>query len=77
LNISDELMAELQGLRRISAAMGYAYNHFDTNRILKFRQSMDIFRDKILDMMNQRTVDLLVIKLYKEKMRKAIVESKH
>jgi len=77
LSISyDEGIAPFKGLQRISAAMGYAYTHLPNNEIIKFRQSMDVFLDEILDMMNPKTIDLLVIKLYKEKMRKAIINAK-
>jgi len=48
LSISNDEMEQLQGLQRISAAMGYAYTHLNTKEIIKFRQSMDIFLDKLL-----------------------------
>jgi len=67
----------MRRLTEISAAMGYAYTHMNAKQIIKFRQSMDIFLDKILDMMAPKTIDLLVVKLYKEKIRRAIIESNH
>ena len=67
----------MRRLTEISAAMGYAYTHLSSKDIIKFRQSMDIFLDKILDMMDSKTIDLLVVKLYKEKIRRTIIESNH
>jgi len=76
LSISYDTMKQLEALQRISAAMGYAYTHLNSKDIIKFRQSMDIFLDKILDMMDPKTINLLVVKDYKEKMRKAIINAK-
>jgi len=72
----DEQLDALEGLSRLSAAMGYSYTHFNSKQIIKIRQSMDIFLDKILDMMDPRIIDLLVVKEYKEKIRKAIINAK-
>jgi len=66
----------MRRLTEISAAMGYAYTHLNSKQIIKFRQSMDIFLDKILDMMSPKTINLLVVKEYKAKIREAIINAK-